>query len=66
MLFNNNKILKALVYKQLSRVYTNYKNMFNKVKSNILLLHRFNNNHEIILKKNNNLLSSSLYNMSFK
>ena len=50
----------------MSRVYINYKNIFSKADSNVLLLHRFNVNHEIILEKNNNLLSSSLYSMSFK
>ena len=66
MLFNNNKTLKTLVYKQLLKAYSNNKNMFNKVNFNILLLYRSDINYKIVLKKNNNLLSSSLYSIFLK
>ena len=66
MLSNNNNTLKALVCKQLSRLYINYKDIFNKANSNILLLYRLNIDYEIIFKKDNNLLSNSLYSMSLK
>ena len=66
LLFNNNITLKNLVYKQLSRTYADYKDMFNKVNFNILLLYRSNIDYRIMLEKDNNLLSSSLYNMLLK
>ena len=62
-LLNNNKALKKLVCKCLSRVYADYKNVFSKADFNILLLHQKNIDHDIILKQNNNLLPSSLYSM---
>ena len=66
MLSNNNNTLKALIYKQLLKVYTDYKDIFSKANLDILLLYRSNINHKIILKKNNNLLSDSLYSISLK
>ena len=38
-LLNNDKALKKLVCKHLSKVYADYKNMFSKADSNILLSH---------------------------
>ena len=61
LLSNDNIILKNLVYKQLSRVYADYKDIFNKADFNILLLYRSNIDYKIMLEKDNNLSLSSLY-----
>ena len=45
LLSNNNITLKNLVHKQLSRAYADYKDMFSKVNSDILLSHRSNIDH---------------------
>ena len=50
----------------MSRVYTDYKDMFNKVNSNILLSYRSDIDYKIMLEKDNNLSLSSLYNMLLK
>ena len=66
LLSNNNITLKNLVCKQLSRVYADYKDIFNKVNFNVLSSYRSDINHKIMLEKDNNLLLSSLYSMSLK
>ena len=66
LLSNNNITLKNLVSKQLSKVYADYKDMFNKANFDILLSHRSDINHKIMLEKDNNLSLSSLYSMLLK
>ena len=66
LLSNNNVTLKNLVYKWLSRAYTDYQDMFSKANSDILSSYRSNINYKIVLEKDNNLLLSSLYSMLLK
>ena len=50
----------------MSRVYTNYEDIFSKADSDVLSLYRSDVDHEIVLEKDNNLSLSSLYSMLLK
>ena len=66
MLLNDDVTLKALIRERLSRIYSDYEDVFSKADSDILPPHRPGADHKIVLEKDNNLSPSPLYSMSLK
>ena len=66
LLLQDEAELNQMIKKKLSHQYWEFAEVFSKVTSDQLSLHKNKMNHNIILKKKNNLTLSSLYSMSLK